>query len=284
VPFYSVIANHDLNGRDATSRPAIDFDRAADAGGYFTNLHLPNNAPMATNATSAIGKSVPLARFKEMAGSRFPNMANYSYDYGDAHFTCLDSNLYVDTTDEALHAWIRADIMATDARWKFVVYHHPAFNAGDDHYDSQHMRALAPLFEELGVDMVLSGHEHTYQRTLPIKFAPRDLSNAKFRAGGTRLIPGTFTIDRNFDGKSQTKPNGVIYITTGAGGKHLYDPGFSDDPSKWRHPEDDNVEYVSRFISDRHSLTVFDLDAKSLTMRQIDEWGNEVDRIRITKA
>jgi hypothetical protein len=97
-------------------------------------------------------------------------------------------------------------------------------------------------------------------------------------------VPGTFTVDRAFDGRANTKPNGVIYIVTGAGGKHLYDPGYSDNPSLWRHPEDDNVEYVARFVSDRHSITVFDLDAKSLLMRQIDEWGTEVDRIRITKA
>jgi acid phosphatase type 7 len=284
VPFYTVIANHDLNGKDPVRGPAVDFEKAADAGGYFTNMHLPNNAPLATNATPAVGRAVPLARFKEMAGSRFPNMANYSYDYGDAHFTCLDSNVYVDPTDPALQDWIRADIRATDAAWKFVVYHHPAFNAGDDHYDAQHMRALAPLLEELGVDMVLSGHEHTYQRTMPFKFAPRDLTNAKNRNGNTRKVPGTFTVDHQFDGKGNTKPNGVIYITTGAGGKHLYDPGFSDDPSRWLHPEDDNVAYVARFISDRHSLTVFDMDAHSLVMRQIDEWGREVDRIRVTKS
>jgi hypothetical protein len=211
-------------------------------------------------------------------------MANYSYDYGDAHFTCLDSNVYVDPTDPALQDWIRADITGSDAAWKFVVYHHPAFNAGDSHYDAQHMRALAPLLEELGVDMVLSGHEHTYQRTMPFRFAPRDLTNAKARNGNTRKVPGTFTVDREFDGKTKTKPKGVIYIVTGAGGKHLYDPGYSDNPSLWRHPEDDNVEYVARFVSDRHSITVFDLDAKALLMRQIDEWGTEVDRIRITKA
>src|SRR5262249_31487698 len=148
----------------------------------------------------------------------------------DAHFLCLDSNVYVDPTDFALQTWIEQDLKATDAAWKFVVYHHPAFNAGDDHYAEQHMRALSPLLERMGVDVVLHGHEHTYQRTRPFRFVPTDLTKAKDTNAKDRMVPGTFTIDRKFDGKSVTKPDGILYIVTGAGGKHLYDPESNNSP------------------------------------------------------
>ncbi len=44
----------------------------------------------------------------------------------------------------ALHRFIADDLTRTDARWKFVIYHHPAFNVGDKHYAEQHMRVLSP--------------------------------------------------------------------------------------------------------------------------------------------
>ena len=103
-------------------------------------------------------------------------------------------------------------------------------------------------------------------------------------AGRDRKVPGRFTVDRRFDGLTHTRPDGVLYIVSGAGGKHLYDPGFTDDPSRWTHAEDDHEDYVVRMVTDRHSLTVFDIDGGRLTMAQVDETGVEFDRITVTKA
>jgi hypothetical protein len=98
-----------------------------------------------------------------------------------------------------------------------------------------------------------------------------------------RLIPGNFTIDQAFDGIKQTGPNGIIYITTGAGGKHLYDIEDNANPDRWKHLEDNHVEYIARFISDRHSITAVDLNATALNIQQVDQWGNVVDRFTVTK-
>ena len=284
IPYYSVIANHDVHAKGPGGRPVADFTLHNDALAYFTNFHLPLNGPSPAQKTPVVGDAAAIDHFAICAGARYPNMVNYSYDYADAHFLCLDSNIYVDPTDTGLQEWIAADLSNTDAAWKFVVYHHPAFNAGFDHYAEQHMRVLSPLFEKHGVDMLLHGHEHTYQRTRPFRFAPNGVAGAKNVNSKNRLVPGKFTIDTRFDGKTVTKPDGIIYITTGAGGKHLYDPESNNNPKSWLHPEDNNADYVARFVSDRHSLTVFDMDASSLTMTQIDEWGNTIDRIRVTKA
>ena len=285
VPFYTVIANHDVHDKDKAGHPVADFDKNPGSLAYFTSMSLPLSGPATPPFPPPfIGEDKPIKVFRASAGSRFPRMANYSFDYGDAHFLCLDSNIYVDPTNAALQTYIETDLAAAkDAPWKFVVFHHPSFNVGDEHYAEQHMRVLSPLFEKHGVNVVLHGHEHTYQRTRPIRFAPQDSSTTGAVGTKKRLVPGTFTIDRAFDGVGKTKPEGVVYLTTGAGGKHLYDPDMNENPKRWLHPEDGNVAYIARFCSDRHSLTVFEMDAASLTLRQIDQWGSEIDRCRFTK-
>ena len=282
VPVYTVLGNHDVESKSGGLRGA-DFDRFVDALGYFTNLELPMNGPMPNSPVPLFGESKRMEEFMHAMRGRYPGMANYSFDYGDGHFLCLDSNVYVDPTDPALMRWIESDLASTDAAWKFVVCHHPPFNIGIEHGDEQQIRALCPIFERLGVDLVMSGHEHNYQRTRPIRFVPGDLAGAKAVGKGTRYVPGTFTVDRQFDGRTVTKPSGIVYLTTGAGGHDLYNLEMNDAPETWKRPEDGNVEYTARMKTDRHSLTVFDMDAHRLEWRQIDEWGRELDRVVITK-
>ena len=286
IPFYCVLANHDVEGKDPEKNiPCANFEASADALAYYTNFHFPLNGPVApAYPTVTCGPEKRLADFKACAGARFPTMANYSYDAGDAHLLCLDSNNYTDATDPALQAWIAADLAGSDASWKFVTFHHPPFNVGADHCHEQQMRVLAPLFEQHGVNFVLSGHEHNYQRTRPLRFSPRDTAKAHRLHAKDRVIPGDFKLDLAFDGEAKTRADGVIYLTTGAGGKYLYDVSYNGDPSKWVLPEDGNLAYTVKMISDRHSLTVFDVERDELLMRQIDEQGSEIDRIRVTKT
>jgi hypothetical protein len=285
VPFYTVIANHDVQDKDANGHEIADFKKNPDALAFYTAMHLPLNGPvLPTYPTPIMGPAEAVTAFRTAAGARYPRMANYSFDYGDAHVLCLDSNRYIDPNDGPLQDWIAQDLSATDARWKFVVFHHPPFNVGDEHYKVQHMRVLSPLFERHRVDIVMSGHEHTYQRPRPLTFAPAGPGRSTVIADQDRRVPGTFSIDREFDGVTHRRPTGILYIVTGAGGKHLYDPGFTDTPSRWRHADDDHADYMVKMVCDRHSLTVFDIDGPHLTMAQIDEDGVEFDRIRIDKT
>ena len=285
VPFYTVIANHDVQGKDERGHEIADFTRNPDALAFYTAMHLPLNGPEApAYPTPMSGPADRIAAFRACAGARFPRMANYSFDYGDAHFLCLDSNRYIDPNDAALQQWIASDLPASDATWKFVVFHHPPFNVGNEHYEVQHMRVLAPLFEAHGVDMVLSGHEHNYQRSRPIRFSPDGAGRSADIGGKDRRVAGRFTVDRTFDGAGETRTNGVLYIVTGAGGKHLYDAGFTDNPSRWTHADDAHADYVVKMVTDRHSLSVFDVDGPRLVMTQVDETGAEIDRLVVTKA
>ena len=160
-----------------------------------------------------------------------------------------------------------------------MVYHHPAFNVGTKHYSEQQMRVRRRSSSGWGVSLVLSGHEHVYQRTRPFTFAPSGPGGAANIGSGKRFVPGTFTVDTRFDGKSVTTPHGIIDITTGAGGKELYDPGFTNAPDQWLHEEDSHVAYNARMFTDLHSFTIVEIDGHTLTLRQVDENGREVDRM-----
>ena len=88
----------------------------------------------------------------------------YDFRRGDAAFFALDSN-YMDP--EQL-AWLRKELIASDAKWKICYFHHPLYSHAKMHgSDTDLRKTLEPLFEETGVRLVLSGHEHVYERLKP---------------------------------------------------------------------------------------------------------------------
>ena len=91
-----------------------------------------------------------------------------------------------------------------------------------------------------------------------------------------RHVDGKWTLDKTFNGKSDTTPEGVIYVVTGAGGQHLYNPEQQDDPASWQ-------EFTFKHISKDHTLTVAEIDGPTLTLRQLTTEGYEVDSFVITK-
>ncbi len=132
------------------------------------------------------------------------------------------------------------------------------------------MRPISPILEQYGVDLVLAGHVHNYQRTAPIHFKP-----GKVGPRG-KPVAGAFTVDAAFDGKTATRAKGVIHIVTGAGGAELYDPWQTDAKASWQ-------PWTRAFVSDKHSFTVLDVEAKKLKLRQLDAEGQELDAITMTK-
>ncbi|MEN1971857.1 metallophosphoesterase family protein [Luteimonas sp. MJ204] len=90
----------------------------------------------------------------------------YSMEYGDTLFVVLDSNLEPGPQVE----WLDRTLGASDATWKFVVYHHPLYSTKPGDRGQPELKAAwAPLFEKHGVDLVLQGDDHAYLRTFPMK-------------------------------------------------------------------------------------------------------------------
>jgi hypothetical protein len=277
IPFYMVLGNHDIHG--------ANLDKHPDGLAYYYYSDLPLNAPITTRTSTAEGASSLVNRFKSDTRPRFPGISNFSFDYGNVHITCLDANYYVDPLDPLLVEWLKRDIGKSKADWKFVAFHQPGFNSSEAHYDVQIMRLLSPLFESLKVDLVLTGHVHNYQRSLPLRFAPqKNEAGDQYIVSPEGRVNGVFTLDQSFNGDTDTTPEGIIYIVTGAGGGGLYDMKFSQKPETWRHePRENWVPFTQKLISHTHSFTLIETKGKTLQLRQIDFYGNVIDSINVTK-
>ena len=270
--FYPVLGNHDVG--------ATNLAGVADGFGAFYFFHPPLNGPTNNPWNTPVGGSAKQkAAFHEAAGSAYPGLCNYSFDNGAGHFLCLDANRYVPVTDIDLQAWIRRDLTQSKAKWKMVFFHQPGFNSSKSHNSEQKMRLLSPLFEECGVDVVFAGHVHNYQRSKPLRFTPDDPR----RLSASGLVHGTFRLDEQFDGIMHTRPDGILYIVTGGGGASLYDKDFSDKPEKWKNDPWAVVPFTAKFYSERHSFTVVDMTQEHLSIRQMNDKGEQVDRITVTK-
>lgn len=85
----------------------------------------------------------------------------YSRTLGTVLFIVLDSNQSSNATQLA---WLEAELEAADARWIVVGMHHPMYSAGTHGSSIGVRNNFKELFETYGVDLVLAGHDHDYQR------------------------------------------------------------------------------------------------------------------------
>ena len=117
--------NHDIASRNLGKIP--------DGLAYFYYWLQPLNGPLDKEGgplvSPVIGPAESKKAFTDAAGEAFPRMANFSFDYGNAHWTVLDANSTVDWTNAELQKWVADDLAAAkQANWRFVSFHQPGFN------------------------------------------------------------------------------------------------------------------------------------------------------------
>lgn len=155
------------------------------------------------------------AYFGSAAGD--PSKGYYSYDVGAWHVVALNTNCGAVGgcgPGSAQLAWLEADVRAHPAACTLAAMHHPRFSSGQ-HGDDDGLDPLWKALVDSGVDIVLAGHDHDYER-----FGPMD-RNGRLAAGGTRLfVVGTggkshYVMPRTHPA-SQTRDNtsfGVLQLT-----------------------------------------------------------------------
>ncbi len=104
----------------------------------------------------------------------------YSVDYGNVHIVSLDSQVSARDPEQrqAMKEWLIADLGANDRDWTIVIFHHPPYTKGANHDSDDTNGGLGvdqpewdmrneftPVFEDYGVDLVYSGHSHSYERS-----------------------------------------------------------------------------------------------------------------------
>src|SRR6185436_2948242 len=143
------------------------------------------------------------------------------FDYGPVHFVSLDTETaFLDPARrQAQIAWLQADLAATTREWKVFFFHRPPYSTGAEHGSDLTIRnTFGPIFEQYGVQLVLNGHDHDYERTVPIR---------------TSADPSL---------------QAVTYIVTGGGGA----PPYSVGTSSWTAFSRSATHYVRAEASDCH--------------------------------
>ena len=199
--------------------------------------------------------------------------AYYSFDYGNIHFICLDSADTNRAANGAMAKWVRNDLQDNIKDWTIVFFHHPPYSKGSHNSDSENnlvdMREnFNPIFEANGVDLVLCGHSHSYERS---KFISGHYgTSASFRKSmvkqpGSGKGAGAYT-------KSALGPvprEGTVYTVAGSSGKTS--GGGLNHPAMW----------IS--LNELGSL-VLDIDGNVLTSTFLDDAGKKRDTYSIIKG
>lgn len=203
--------------------------------------------------------------------------AYYSFDFANVHFVCLDSEDTDRSKDGAMAAWLRADLANTTRDWIIAFFHHPPYTKGshdsDKHADSggrmtEIRENFLPLLESGGVDLVLTGHSHSYERSY--------LLNGHYGLS-TNLLPsmildsgsGRLDLEGSYRKTSGNAPNqGAVYICAGSSGQ--ISGGKLNHPANW----------VS--LNKLGSL-VIDVDALRMDVRFVGERGQLRDYFTVEK-
>lgn len=197
----------------------------------------------------------------------------YSFNYGDIHFICLNSYDIDRSPNGKMATWLVKDLEATKSKWIVGFWHHPPYTKGTHDSDTEkeliEMRNfIMPILESKGVDLVLSGHSHIYERSMLIDGAYANPTTAK----------GVVFDDGNGDPKGDgaylksektTPRNGTVALVTGHGG------------ALGRNAK--GVSPIMRSIILDHGSTIIDVDGNTLNGVMLDINGKERDRFSIVK-
>jgi hypothetical protein len=139
-PFWSCLGNHETNQSTAFVNTYT----------YFDIYSFPTNG--------------------ECGGVASGTEHYYSWNYGNIHFISLDSMTASRSPTGAMATWLTSDLASTTATWIVCIFHHPPYTKGSHNSDTEtelmEMRQnILPILEAGGVDLVLSGHSHCYERS-----------------------------------------------------------------------------------------------------------------------
>lgn len=197
----------------------------------------------------------------------------YSFNYGQVHFVVLDSEASRWNNNHAMASWLRLDLKANQLPWVVSLFHHPPYTKGshnsDRYRDSRgrlfDMREnILPILEQAGVDLVLSGHSHMYERSY--------LVDCHYNTSD--MLKAEMILSRNkqhYQKRSRGKGanEGAVYAVVGSSAKVDYGP--------INHP------VMANSMLELGSLVV-DVNANRLDGRFISGEGLVLDHFSITKG
>jgi hypothetical protein len=245
--FWPTFGNHDAESANS----------ATQTGPYFDMITMPKNG--------------------EAGGVASGTEAYYSFNYGNIHFICLDSSESSRSTTGAMLSWVKRDLAANTKTWTIAFWHHPPYSKGSHDSDTElelvEMRKNAlPILESYGVDLVMCGHSHVYERSFFIN--GHYGSSTTFNPSTMTVQPGSGRVDgTGAYTKGSTSPtpySGTAYIVAGTSA-HTTNTG------KLNHP----AMYSSQCIL---GSVVLDVNGDQLDAQFLDSAGTRRDYFTLRKG
>ena len=204
----------------------------------------------------------------------------YSFNYGNIHFVCLDSMTEDRSSFGPMASWLQQDLTANTNTWLIAFWHHPPYTKGSHNsddpfgfdYELVEMRQnILPILESFGVDLVLSGHSHSYERSF--------LINAHYGFSQELETNPHLIRDSGSGRPEETGPyvkiagistnQGAIYIVAGSSGM------ISGGP----------LNHPAMFISlNRLGSLVLDIDGDRLDAQFLEDTGDVTDYFTFLKG
>ncbi|MBC7368662.1 MAG: metallophosphoesterase family protein [Undibacterium sp.] len=248
-PLWPALGNHDAKSANSVTQSGVYYD-------IFT-----------------------LPTLGQVGGVPSGTEAYYSFDHANIHFICLDSHDSDRSAEGAMAQWLRADLAATTRDWIVAFFHHPTYTKGthDSDQDSDSagrmndMRAtILPILEAGGVDLVVTGHSHVYERSYFIdghygKSSTWDPAFIKQPGDGRPAGKGAYTKPR-----TRTAHAGEVSVVTGSAGH--------------AGPKSVPLGHPAMFVSlNEIGSSVLDIDALKLDFTFLNEKGEIRDSFTILK-
>ena len=156
--------------------------------------------------------------------------AYYSWDYGNIHFICLDSADSDWSENGLMVRWLKSDLRANKQEWLVAFCHHPPYTKGSHDSDKdkdsdarmRKMREVVlPMLEEYGLDLMLVGHSHAYERSYLLDGVYGRSTNINehlnFKSTRDGRVDGTGPYVKPTRGPGSRE--GAIYVVAGSSGQ-----------------------------------------------------------------
>ncbi len=285
MPQMSTLGNHDANN----TTPSVDGNYSYP---YFDMFTFPTQG--------------------EIGGVASGTEHYYSFDYGNIHFICLDSNSSTRTVDNpattgvnedgTMAAWLRQDLASTTATWIIAFWHHPPYSKGSHNSDTEaamvQMRTnFNPILETGGVDLVFNGHSHNYERSVlldghygttgTITAGMKKNAGNGSTAGITTVTNGKIrNATNNFTATATTAttiPADGAYIKPLTGPRDRFGAVYNTAGMSGL-ADADTIDHSAMYISYNNVGTVnLDVNGNSLTCTFVQSGGATPDNFTITK-
>jgi len=249
---WPTLGNHD-------SASTISGDPGPSTGPYYDAFVLPAAA--------------------EVGGIASQTEAYYSFDFSNVHFVSLNSSNVSRSTSGPMATWLASDLASTSQEWVVAYFHHPPYSKGTHDSDNENILVemrenIVPILEAGGVDLVLCGHSHNYERSFLIDgaYATPTPDFAALSANGNILDDGDGRVSgagayRKPAGR--TPHSGTVYVVAGHGSASL---GGSQ-----LHP-------VMYFRESAFGSCLVNVDGPRLTLRNVRVDGVISDEFTIEKS